>query len=171
MNKATSRLAARYDWAKTEVLSRLSHPLLLAFRLYFGYQFFLAGKGKLENIARVAMFFDSIGIPAPVLNAWFVGGLECVGGILLMAGLGSRIIAVPLSINMMVAYLTVDARAVQMLFVDPSLFLSAEPFMYLLTSLLVVAFGPGAFSVDALIRSRVVESPKDEEDMSGAVAA
>ena len=77
----------------------------------------------------------------------------------------------PLAINMMVAYLTADAKAVQMLFVDPSLFLSAEPFMYLLTSLLVVAFGPGALSVDALIRSRVAESRKDEDEMSDALAA
>ena len=47
-------------------------------------------------------------LPAPGLNAAFVSSLELVGGILLVVGLASRLIAVPLVINMLVAYLTAD---------------------------------------------------------------
>ena len=54
-----------YDFGTKKILSNLSHPFLLVFRLYFGYQFFLTGKGKLGNIEGVTRFFDGLGIPAP----------------------------------------------------------------------------------------------------------
>lgn len=149
------RLLDWYDFATKKVLAGLSHPLLLAFRLYFGYQFFLAGKGKLGNIEGVTRFFDGLGIPAPGLHAYFVGGLELVGGILLMVGLGSRLAAIPLSIAMVIAYVTADRDAVAALLTDPELFLDAAPWNFLVTSLLVAILGPGLFSLDALVRRAV----------------
>jgi len=47
--------------------------------------------------------FTKIGIPAPHFTAAFVGGLEIVGGILLLAGFLSRFIAIPFVIEMLVA--------------------------------------------------------------------
>jgi uncharacterized membrane protein YphA (DoxX/SURF4 family) len=47
--------------------------------------------------------FVKIGIPAPDVMAPFVGVVETVGGILLILGLGTRLIAVPLLIDMFVA--------------------------------------------------------------------
>jgi uncharacterized membrane protein YphA (DoxX/SURF4 family) len=47
--------------------------------------------------------FTKIGIPAPHITAAFVGGLEIVGGILLMSGLLTRFIAIPFVIEMLVA--------------------------------------------------------------------
>src|SRR5579864_461620 len=90
------------------MLSRLQSPLLLAVRLYWGWQFFQTGYGKLMHISKVVAFFTTLGIPFPTFNAYFVSSLECVGGALLILGLGSRIIALPLTIDMLVAYIAAD---------------------------------------------------------------
>ena len=97
----------------------LRSPLLFVLRLFIGWQFFVAGKGKLEHLDRVTTFFQSLHIPVPYLNAIFVGTLETVGGLLLLVGLASRLIAVPLTINMIVAYLTADREAVVNMFTNP----------------------------------------------------
>ena len=89
----------------------LQSPFLLFVRVYWGWQFAETGWGKLGNINKVINFFTSLGIPAPALNAWFVSGLELVGGIILLLGLGSRLIALPLVIDMIVAYITADREA------------------------------------------------------------
>ena len=68
------------------------------------------GWGKLHNIHKVIGFFTSLNIPAPALNAWFVSGLEFVGGILLIVGLGSRLLGFLLAFDMLVAYLAAWAR-------------------------------------------------------------
>jgi uncharacterized membrane protein YphA (DoxX/SURF4 family) len=47
--------------------------------------------------------FTKIGIPAPHATAVFVGGLEILGGILLMTGFLTRLIAIPFVIEMLVA--------------------------------------------------------------------
>jgi peptide-methionine (S)-S-oxide reductase len=129
----------------------LRSPLLLILRLFIGWQFFVTGKGKLEHLDRVTTFFASLGIPMPHLNALFVGTLETVGGLMLLVGLASRLIALPLTINMIVAYLTADRDAVVHMFTNPDGFTQAEPFLFLLVSVIVLAFGPGVFSLDEVI--------------------
>ena len=47
--------------------------------------------------------FTKIGIPAPHATAVFVGVLEILGGILLISGLLTRLIAIPFVIEMLVA--------------------------------------------------------------------
>ena len=42
-------------------------------------------------------------------------------------------------------------RAVSSIFNDPDKFVKADPFPFLLTALIVLVFGPGVFSIDALI--------------------
>jgi putative oxidoreductase len=119
-------------------------------RLYWGWQFFVTGKGKLSNLGQVAQFFESLGIPLPALNAFLAGTTECLGGLLLLVGFASRLTAIPLIFTMIVAYLTADLDAVKGIFIEPDKFLSADPFLFLLASLMVLIFGPGKFSVDAL---------------------
>jgi putative oxidoreductase len=51
---------------------------LLAVRLYWGWQFMQTGWGKLSDINKVVGFFTDLGIPTPVLNAYFVSALELV---------------------------------------------------------------------------------------------
>ena len=126
--------------------------ILLIFRVYWGLKFYHTGMGKLENHANVVEFFTALGIPLPGLQAWFVGGLECVGGLLLLLGLCSRPIAFMLSITMVVAYATSERDALLNIFNDAGPFLQADPFLFLLTTLLVLAFGPGVVSLDALIK-------------------
>ncbi len=39
----------------------------------------------------------------PQLNVYLAGGTECIGGILLLLGLGSRFISIPLIFTMIIA--------------------------------------------------------------------
>src|SRR5215510_16593247 len=50
--------------------------------------------------------FTKLGFPAPELTAHFVGTLEIVGGLLLIAGLLTRLAAIPFVIEMVVAMLS-----------------------------------------------------------------
>lgn len=136
----------------------LQPVLLLAIRLYWGWQFFIAGKGKLMNIPRTAEFFASLHIPLPTVNAYFVGGLECIGGLLLLAGLASRPVALLLAINMTVAYLTAHRDAVVNIWNNSDNFVTQAPFLFLLASLIVFCFGPGVVSIDAAIKKN---APKE----------
>ena len=132
----------------------LASPFLLAVRLYWGWQFTQTGWGKLTDIGKVIHFFTDLGIAAPVLNAYFVSALEFGGGLLLLLGLGSRLIALPLVIDMVVAYITADREALFSLISDPDKFTAAAPFTFLVASLVVLIFGAGWFSLDALVASR-----------------
>ena len=71
--------------------------------------------------------------------------LELVGGILLALGLGGRLIALPLTIDMIVAYITADREALTSIFSDPGKFYNAAPFTFLMASLIVLIFGSGTF--------------------------
>jgi len=153
-----SLLAKLYTWLAVGG-NFLQPVILLVFRLTWGWQYFVDGKGKLMHHERVAEFFGTLGIPLPDLNAWFVAGLECVGGLLLILGLGSRLIGLLLAGNMTVAYLAVedDRAKVFNVFNDLDAFTQADPFFYLLVAVLVLAFGPGIFSADHLLYRFVFE--------------
>jgi putative oxidoreductase len=131
--------------------SSLQSPFLLIVRLYWGWQLAQSGWGKLHNIDKVTEFFTSLGLPAPGLTAHFIASLEFVGGVLLILGLASRLIAVALTINMIVAFIIADHDALRSIFLDPDKFYAAAPYTFLFASLLVLIFGPGLFSVDAVI--------------------
>jgi putative oxidoreductase len=136
------------------VSSRLQSPFLLAVRLYWGWQFMQTGWGKLTDIGKVANFFTTLGIPAPILSAYFISALEWGGGLLLILGLGSRLIALPLTIDMLVAYVTADREALFSIISNPDKFTGAAPYTFLIASLLVLTFGPGKASLDALLAAR-----------------
>ena len=138
------------------LLNALQSPILLAIRLYWGYQFVQTGWGKLQDISKPIDYFTQLGIPLPVLNAWFVSLLEFGGGILLILGLASRLISIPLVIDMIVAYIAADREALKSIFSDPDKFMAAAPFTFLCISILILFFGPGSISLDYLI-ARYVE--------------
>ena len=142
------------------LVSRLQSPFLLIIRLYWGWQFFGTGKGKLMNLDKTAGFFASLNIPAPKLNAIMAGSTECIGGLLLLLGLGSRIATVPLIFTMIVAYLTAESDAAHAIFSNPDKFVTATPFLFLLTCVIVLIFGPGCFSLDAVIARMCGEKKK-----------
>jgi putative oxidoreductase len=140
-----------YDLLVT-VGNSLQAPLLFVLRVFFFWQLFLTGKGKLLDIEKTAEFFGSLNIPMPLLSAYLAGATECFGGLLLVVGFASRLVAIPVAFTMIIAYLTADHEAVTNIFSDPDKFVEAAPFPFLLSALLVLAFGPGAFSIDALIK-------------------
>jgi putative oxidoreductase len=142
-----------------KVSSSLKCPFLLAVRLFWGWQFMLTGWGKFHRMSGVIEYFTNLGIPAPAANAYFVSGLEFVGGILLILGLFSRWIALPLVFDMIVAYITADKEAVSTLFMylrhpfttEIDKFVNAAPFGFLLASLIILIFGPGKIALDTLL--------------------
>lgn len=150
LNKLITLVHAGHDLL-IKTASNLQSPLLLVVRLYWGWLFFQTGKGKLMDLSGPTQFFTELGIPFPAFNAALAGTTECVGGLLLLVGLASRLAAIPLTITMVVAYLTADLEAVKEIFSDPDKFLGAAPYHFLFASVLILAFGPGAFSLDRLI--------------------
>jgi putative oxidoreductase len=73
---------------------------------------------------------------------------------MLIVGLGSRLIAVPLVIDMIIAYVAADREALGQIFSDPDKFYAAAPYTFLFASLIVLIFGPGKLSVDAILKGR-----------------
>jgi putative oxidoreductase len=135
------------------VLTALSSLAPLLTRLVIGWAFHLTGNGKLEHFDRTVEFFTGLNIPMPALNAAFVSRLESWGGLLLMAGLGTRFVALMLSSTMVVALLTADRMA----FVgalkgtgDAGL-TDVSSFVFLLFLLWLIFFGPGLLSLDTLL--------------------
>ena len=64
-------------------------------------------------------------------------------------GLGSRVIALPLTIDMLVAYVAADREALFSIFSDPGKFYVADPYTFFFASLLILVFGPGKISLDS----------------------
>ena len=147
-----AHLVAGLDARMAKLLGPLADVVLLVLRLTWGWQFFQTGLGKLRHIERVIAFFTSLGIPAPALNAYFVGTLEMAGGLLLLVGLFARPIALLLAGNMLVAYLAADRGALFGVLSNLEAFQKADPFMFLLVSVIVLAFGAGALSLDRLMQ-------------------
>lgn len=132
----------------------LRSPFLLIIRLYWGWQFFLTGKGKLINLDRTTNYFASLNIPQPKLNAIMAGSTECVFGLLLLAGLGGRITPLPLIGLLTVAYITSEQAALHAFFSNPDKFLTADPFLFLFAAVIIFIFGQGKLSLDALFAKK-----------------
>ena len=156
--KAIDRLYALF----LKIVNSLQSPFLLFIRIVFGWQFLQTGIGHFSHMDKTVEFFTELHIPAPALTAHFTSGLETVGGILLILGLGSRLISVPLLINMTVAYLTAERDKFTAFFSDSNSFFGADAFPFFLTALLILIFGPGLFSVDTLIKRYRLKSSRSD---------
>lgn len=134
----------------------LQSPLLLAIRLYWGWQFAQDGWGKLTHLDRVAQFFASLNLPAPGATALAVATIEFGGGLLLAFGIGSRVVSLVLFVNMTVAYLSVPDDRINFSHIlsNPGDFYGASPYTYWFAALLILILGPGLFAVDTLLRRR-----------------
>ena len=107
--------------------------------------------------------FTKLGFPFPELTAHFVGVLEIVGGILLIAGLLTRVTAIPFAIEMVVAILStkialyLGTSPLPLPPVPPQIGIWAvlhevrSEYAQLMSVLFLLAAGPGPWSVDALI--------------------
>ena len=107
--------------------------------------------------------FTKIGLPFPQATANFVGVLEIVGGILLIAGFLTRPIAIPFVIEMLVAMLStkislyLGTSPLPLPPVPPQVGLWAvlheirSEYAQLMTTVFLLAAGPGRWSFDALL--------------------
>jgi putative oxidoreductase len=137
-------------------------PLLT--RLVIGQAFFFTGRGKLANADGVVSFFTDLGIPFPAANAAFVSRLEYFGGLLLIAGLLTRVVALLLGSTMLVALMTADrADFMTALFNTGDKGLTdVVPVVYGLFLLWLVIAGPGAVSLDALLKRWLFPRPAQQ---------
>jgi len=138
------------------IMARLQSPLLLAIRLYWGWQFSQDGWGKLTHLDKVTDFFTSLNLPAPHTTALMVALIELCGGTLFALGIASRLTSLVLFINMTMAYLSVPDDRVNFshIFSKPDDFYGASPYTYWFAALLILILGPGRFAVDTLLRGR-----------------
>src|SRR5208337_2857371 len=99
-----------------EFALRLTYPLRwlapLLMRLFLGYFFLETGWGKIHNLGAFAQHFMEWGIPYPAFNAALSAYTEFIGGVLTIAGLFTRVISIPMIINMAVAVLTVKIKQI-----------------------------------------------------------
>lgn len=124
-------------------------PLLA--RGVIGQAFYYTGKAKLANPP--VEFFSSLGIPFPEANAVFVAHLEHYGGMLLIAGLATRLVAFLLSSTMVVAILTAHREEVWNAArgIGDSTLVDLAAVAYLTIVVWLVFFGAGVVSLDALV--------------------
>ena len=153
-----------WTWLLTPPLE--GPPVTAAIRLMAGSVFFWEGLLKFVYENQGVGRFTKLGFPFPLFTATFVGWLEIGGGLLLMLGLGTRLIAIPFVVEMLVA----------MLSTKPRLFLGTSPlplppvppqigmwavlhevrseWAQLMTCVFLAIAGPGRWSLDAVLGSR-----------------
>jgi putative oxidoreductase len=139
-------ISIKYNSLVNRLEKASSAPLLLL-RLLLAYGFYGPAKMKWKDINSVIDWFGSIGIPAPAFNAYLAAGTEALGVVLLVLGLGTRLIVIPLVITMLVAIKTVHWA---------NGFEAADngfeiPLYYVIMLLTLLVYGPGKWSIDFLI--------------------
>ena len=119
------------------------------------------GKVQMLRAGQFEMMGDPIGLGSR-LSLWLLMGAEFVCSLLVMAGLGTRLAALPVVFAMGVAAFvahghdpwTMEAAAKLFFAGQTKMILAKEPALIFLIVFLALAFtGAGRFSVDALIRS------------------
>ena len=123
-------------------------PLLM--RVGLGAAFAYHGWLKFDGgVANFAGFLDSLGVPLPDLVAWLQIMAEGVGGLLLIAGLFTRFVTLPL-IGIMIGAILLVKADLGFVVADGSPGFSYET--ALLAGLLGLLFvGPGRYSLDAVL--------------------
>jgi len=124
-------------------------PLLL-FRLILAVGFYEPAMMKVKNLSGVAEWFGSMNYPLPMISASISMVTEVSGIVLLILGLGSRLIAMPMMFIMVIATFTVHIS---------NGFPAGDngfeiPLYYFLMLFALVVYGSGKFSVDYLISKR-----------------
>ena len=126
------------------------NPLALVGRLLLALLFLPAGIGKVTGFAGTVGYIASVGLPLPTLGAIIALVVEIVGGLALIAGLGTRLAALVLAVFTLAASFFFHAYwavpAAQQ-FVTQLLFMKNIAVVGGLLTL--AAWGAGAWSLDA----------------------
>jgi putative oxidoreductase len=135
-----------YDWSRV-VAGYLTWAGPLVVRIVVGWVFMWTGWQKLHFLPRMVENFREWGIPAPEVLTPFASGMEFVGGLLLLVGLLTRFISVPMMIIMLVAITSAkwgDVDSLQTL-------LGFEEVSYFVMFAWLGIAGPGPVSLDHLV--------------------
>jgi len=98
--------------------------------------------------------FAKIGIPWPHWTAPFVGGVEIVFGVLVLVGLFTRLAAIPLLIDILVALVTTKLPLLMKSGVWSALHEARTDVSMLLGLIFLVIVGGGAYSFDSRMENR-----------------
>lgn len=141
---------------RLETITRSQAPAaVLLIRLMVGGVFLSEGIQKfLFPDAVGAGRFVKIGIPAPEVMAPFVGVVEIVCGLLVLCGLLTRLAAIPLVINMLVALATTKAPILLAKGFWSMAHESRTDYAMLLGSVFLILVGAGPWSLDARLARR-----------------
>ena len=135
-----------YDWSRV-VAGCFTWAAPLAVRIVVGWVFLWSGWGKLHILPRMVENFRSWNIPAPEILAPFVSGMEFVGGLLLLVGLLTRFVAVPMMAIMVVAIVSAKWADVNSL----ETLLGFEEVSYFVMFAWLGIAGPGPVSLDHFV--------------------
>jgi putative oxidoreductase len=150
---------------RNSLLSTAS-PAVTLIRLAVGGVFLTEGIQKfIYPDALGAGRFTKIGIPAPEISASFVGVVEIVCGALLLLGLLTRLAAIPLIIDMLVAIATTKIPLFFGMGAEPNkqgdafgfwaaLHMGRLDFAMLMGAIFLLVVGAGRLSFDALFARR-----------------
>ncbi len=132
----------------SEKLKILKDIPLLTMRLVLAYGFYGPAMMKWNNMDGIVDWFRSMGIPFPVVNAYLSATTELLGVILLVLGLFTRLITIPLMVVMVVAIFTVHLS---------NGFEAGNngfeiPLYYLIMLFTLMVYGSGRFSIDNIIQ-------------------
>jgi putative oxidoreductase len=122
----------------------MNAALPLVARILLTLLFFVAGYNKLMNVAGTAGYFGKIGLPMPDLLVWLVIATELVGGLLILIGWKTRVVA------WVMAIFTVATAVIGHKFwVDPSQATQFLKNLGIAGGFLMLAYaGPGKISAD-----------------------
>jgi putative oxidoreductase len=133
--------------APRAVSTRPAGWALTVIRWASGAVFAAFGAGKFVNHASEASSFRVYGLPWPSLFTDAIGALELLGGILLIAGLVTRVLALLLAGDM------IGAVVLSGLVRGETISLTLAPVL-LVTMLGLLVLGPGRLSLDAKLLAR-----------------
>lgn len=127
-----------------EKTGKLVDLSLLFVRAVLAYGFYEPAKMKCSDIQSVADWFEGLGYPLPLFQAYLSASFEILGVFLLALGLFTRFISIPLMIIMVVAIKTVHWE---------NGFAAGDngyeiPLYYLIMLFVLFTQGAGRYSVD-----------------------
>jgi len=131
---------------------------LLIMRIFFGLALWFSGYSHLHNYDVMVKRFTDWGVPLPGLNVYISGFTEAGGGLLLLFGIATRFISIPLFFNFVVAYATASRGKLVQMIAGPGRWdgvadvVSDDAMPFLVMSLIAFTFGPGKISLDYIIK-------------------
>jgi uncharacterized membrane protein YphA (DoxX/SURF4 family) len=169
-----------FHWFSSPPLDAPKATILL--RLMAGGVFLWEGILKFVYVNQGVGRFAKLGFPFPDLTASFVGGLEIVGGLLILMGLSTRFVAIPFLVEMVVAMLSTKIGlylGTSPLPLPPSPPVSGfwavlhevrSEYAQLLTTAFLLWAGPGPWSLDAR-RARWLTEQQDRRCSFAEIAS